>query len=388
MSPLLRPLRISACMLCASLLAPLAAHAQETEQPRLVIRPHCEESTGCPSYDVRDPLSVQTPELHNGDTLDIDIVLHNPQKLPVERFRAWLAYDPAIFTNGTVAVHAAFPTPTPGESSIDADEGMIKLSGTAQQRPADAVIVLARVTLAITQPQTTGSPITFYDNPDTPEPETSVFAVVNDTEINLVTPPHGYLFVRLAMDGSDSPSPAASSSAASSPASSASSAPALPATVFTMLQVQGLRVTTEGSTVYLAWDALPSADLIGYHLYYGTESGRYLQRRAIDAGATSVSIRALPEGTTYYFAIRGVNAAEQETDFSREVGVNVGNPRTSTAPFTAGVLPPPTPGTDGTVAGETGTASTLAILLLFSAAIGTFVAFRRQLSAQHAPLRP
>lgn len=139
-------------------------------------------------------------------------------------------------------------------------------------------------------------------------------------------------------------------------------------------------MTTEGSSVFLAWDALPSTELVGYNIYYGTTTGKYIQRRGVEKDATSLTLRALPVGTTYYFAIRAVNDKNQETEFSQEVGVSVGNPSTSTAPLTANSLPTRTPSTNGSVAGETGVSTMLLPLLLISAVIGTFVAFRRQQS--------
>ncbi len=144
------------------------------------------------------------------------------------------------------------------------------------------------------------------------------------------------------------------------------------------------RVTTEGSSVFLAWDKLPSADLVGYNLYYGTVSGQYLQKRSIDKNTTSMTIRALPEGVTYYFAIRGVDKDNRETDFSQEVGISVGNPATSTSPLSASAIEraPNTPRTGGNVSGETGLASTAVLFLVLSAVIGTGLAFRRQLSAK------
>ncbi len=150
--------------------------------------------------------------------------------------------------------------------------------------------------------------------------------------------------------------------------------------VFTMLQVQGARVTTEGSSVFLAWDTLPSSEIIGYNVYYGTTMGSYIQRRGVDKSATSITIRALPVATTYYFAVRGVNAAGKETDFSQEVAVSVGNPRTSTSPLNANSLPTNTPTTNGDISGQTGTSTVLIAFLLISALTGTMLAFRRQWS--------
>lgn len=147
------------------------------------------------------------------------------------------------------------------------------------------------------------------------------------------------------------PHEAAISSVSDTIISSASSSVAPKTTVFNLLQVLGLRVTTDGSSVFLVWDHLPSSELAGYNVYYGTVSGQYIQRRSVDKAANSLTIRALPVGTTYYFAVRAVNAAGEETVFSQEVGVSVGNPRTSTAPFNASTLTTKTPSTGGELSG-------------------------------------
>lgn len=151
-----------------------------------------------------------------------------------------------------------------------------------------------------------------------------------------------------------------------------------------MLQVQNLRVTTQGTTVYAAWDPLGSAELAGYALYYSSVSGRYIHRRSVPLLDASIIIRSLPEGSTQYFAVRGVTADGRETEFSQEVAVTVGDATTSTSLLTANSISPPSPRNDGTVAGSAGSSTALVLLVLLSAAIGTAFAFRRQLIASTA----
>ncbi len=235
------------------------------------------------------------------------------------------------------------------------------------------------------------SPIIFYEVADSSESKTGIFETTGATESNIIRLNQAFLNVRFdVQNASSSVSSQAVSSAASSAAtaatataSSVSSAAAV-SMVFTMLQVQGVRVTTEGSSAFLAWDALPSNEIVGYNIYYGTMMGSYIQRRGVEKSATSITIRALPTGTTYYFAVRGVNGGGQETDFSQEVAVSIGNPGTSTSPLNANSIPTPTPGTGGDIAGDTGVSSVLLLLLLISAVTGTGLAFRRQLSAARA----
>jgi len=167
-------------------------------------------------------------------------------------------------------------------------------------------------------------------------------------------------------------------------------------TSFVLLQPQNVRVTTEGTSIYLAWDALLSSEIVGYNVYYGTQPGRYIQRKSLDKDTLSLALRSLPPGVTYYLALRGVSITNEESAFSQEVAVTVSRPETSTAPLTQ--LPPefvtPDDGPQGqnplesaptdtatTVPGESGFSSTMALMLLISAVIGTMFAFRRQFVA-------
>ncbi len=404
--------------MCATIL-PLSASA--VGNTRLLLRPHCNDAElenrfggplpdleqltkltegTCHSYEVRDPESVQTKLLNVGDILDFDLVLENPAKRPIKRFRAWLAYDTTIFEGVDLAIAKDFSIPTPGENEFVAADGYIKLSGTSNKPIDEEKIPLAHVRLRVLRTVPDGSPIIFYDATGTTGSKTGVFEEETAEEVNILTPSLGYLFVRFdapvdnksqssatsSVDATMTVAGATSSTTATqtSTETDADHTAATTSTVFTMLQVQGVRVTTEGSSVFLAWDALPSSELNGYYIYYGTTSGRYIQRRAVEKEATSITIRALPVGTTYYFAVRAVNSAGQETEFSNEVGISVGNARTSTSPLTGNTRPTQTPGTNGSVAGETGTSSVLLFLLIGSAVAGTFVAFRRQWRVQSA----
>lgn len=165
-------------------------------------------------------------------------------------------------------------------------------------------------------------------------------------------------------------------------------------TPFSLLQVRNVRTSTEGSSILLAWDKLNSSSLNAYNIYYGTTTGRYIQRKTVDKELNSLILRALPVGTTYYIAVRAANAKDEESAFSQEVAVEVGNPDSSTSPLIENqvVVAPGMPSElipevngQPVVPGETGTSSTLAILFLLCAGIGTLLASRRQLIAVNNP---
>lgn len=135
--------------------------------------------------------------------------------------------------------------------------------------------------------------------------------------------------------------------------------------------------------MYVAWDPLTSSQLKAYNLYYGTTTGRYIQRKTVSGDSTSMAIRGLPEKTTYFVAIRALSAQDEESAFSQEVAVEVGNPKTSTAPLTGDLLATRKP---VTVPGETGMSSVITLILTISAITGTALASRRQIVAlTHTP---
>ncbi len=68
----------------------------------------------------------------------------------------------------------------------------------------------------------------------------------------------------------------------------------------------------------LAWDPNTEPDLAGYRVYYGLESGDYIN--FVDVGkATHYSLGNLLEDTTYYIAITAYDTVGNESDFSGEV---------------------------------------------------------------------
>ncbi len=84
-----------------------------------------------------------------------------------------------------------------------------------------------------------------------------------------------------------------------------------------LLATFGAQAESISRTISFAWDASPSAGVVGYRVHYGTRSGNYPQH--IDVGlATNVEIPNLVEGTTYFFALTAYDAAGIESDASME----------------------------------------------------------------------
>ena len=69
--------------------------------------------------------------------------------------------------------------------------------------------------------------------------------------------------------------------------------------------------------VTLAWDKSPSANVIGYRLYWGVTTRMYTNM--INAGTNlTATVSNLLAGTTFYFAATAYNAALNESTFSNE----------------------------------------------------------------------
>lgn len=433
---------VSVLALVAILSSPFQVQAAE-KNATLVLRPACPHDLNdtetvfgpipdvegyvtladevCPSFFVEDPQTLRTNELRIGDILEIDIVIENPSSQPVHAIRSWLSYDPGILEGVSVSINKAFPTITPGESDFDTKDGfvMIEASNNAERANAVQHIRAATIVFRVIATSAAGTPLTFYDVQ--PGGHTHVTTTENDIDQAILEDIPGSLKVAFAADTeqeaeitNENAGESASSTGFQSlfnndevrentvntenttQTESPATEPEQPEdtanstvsrTAFSLLQVRNLRLTTDGSSLYIGWDALNHQDLKAYNIYYGTTSGRYIQRKTILGEMNSLVLRALPVGTTYYVAIRAVSTTDEETAFSQEVSVEIGKPNTSTSPLLVGSIPVGPNGVNpvqgsvtniGSVPGETGTSSTMAWLVLCSALIGTFIAARRQ----------
>ena len=83
-------------------------------------------------------------------------------------------------------------------------------------------------------------------------------------------------------------------------------------------------------TVHVSWDENTEADLVGYRLYYGEQSGQY--EEAIEVGnQTTCMVGGLDPGAAYYFAVTAYDADQKESLFSGE-GFSSGSGKDETAP--------------------------------------------------------
>ncbi len=407
----------------------------------LRLEPHCADThrSQCGTFDAANADHLRTGKLNAGDILDLDVVLVHGHGQSVQTIHSWLKYNPQILEARSVELTSALPEPIPGQQDIDSDGGYIKIGGKAARNITSDRIALARVTFRVLG-SASDTEISFDDFRQDGSGNTSVMGGGEGSH-GLPAPPclgntlcrdesagrplllahpsslsvtlaeneasHGAAYAADAeAAGSRSSTSMQSngftpvttssfqqlsqssvqSSAMQNSVSSASSAPA-GSSSFSLLQVQNVRVTSRETSIFLGWQELKSSELKGYNIYYGTVSGKYIQRRTIAPTAASLVLRDLTEGTTYYLAVRGFNQADQESVFSQEVSVEVGKPESSSAPLTAGSITGPLP--DGNpvvkhggkvVNGTTGIGDDMLYLAVFCALIGTAFAAHRQLS--------
>lgn len=402
----------------------ISAHAQSSEHT-LILRPHCEatDQSLCPEFNVADPSTLTTTPLSIGDTLDLDVVLVNPTHEKIGKIRLWISYDTDALEGTALSVSKAFPTITPGQANFSSSSGYAKITASASSgnEPTDAIMPVARLTFVVKNAMNAASsPLSFHDQRAGIDGHTFVTTTTAPTQ-NLLSTPLGSLLVQLVPSisaeqgySSASTSNAYDSSAAASEAlsassvSSISSSDALPAPLvapespnsFGLIQVQNVRIGTKDNALYVTWDALSHPKLQGYNVYYGSLRGRYLHRRSVSVASRGAMISNLPTGKTYYAAIRGVDDENLETAFSAEVSVEIGNPSTSSSPIigaldlVAEIAPsvgaPDNPvenmdrmladGSTAAVPGRSGAPSGVFLLLIGSAAIGTLLACRRQMT--------
>ena len=68
----------------------------------------------------------------------------------------------------------------------------------------------------------------------------------------------------------------------------------------------------------MTWNANTESDLAGYRLYYGTSSRNYPSSISLGK-VTSGTVSGLTVGTTYYFAVKAVDASGNLSGYSAEV---------------------------------------------------------------------
>jgi hypothetical protein len=86
----------------------------------------------------------------------------------------------------------------------------------------------------------------------------------------------------------------------------------------------------------IAWTPSTSPNVAGYDVYYGTSSGNYNSAVSVlNPSATSVTIRGLTNGTTYYFAATSFDYSNNQSGFSAEISGVIGSTVSAAATLTS-----------------------------------------------------
>ena len=107
---------------------------------------------------------------------------------------------------------------------------------------------------------------------------------------------------------------------------------------FTILLFNCPPAAVAAQNVRLTWAGSSSSDVTGYNVYYGPESGVYSTMRSV-IGATTVNVKDLPGGLTYYFAVTAYNSSGLESELSNEASYSVPGLAPPGTPFIAQTLP-------------------------------------------------
>ncbi len=357
-------------LLAGTLPAPLAVAAEPNVTIKL--RPHCETSM-CPDFALYDQETFITNGLDVGDMVDLDIVLSNPSAQPIQSVQSWLEYNPKTLKGLEVRISDSFPLVAPGEQAFSEESGRVKIGASnVSGGMKESEIVFARVKFEVLKESEEILTVGFHEfSLLGQEGKTKVLVIEEGRTANVLkTRPNKLrLYFGNNPPPSITPGPPSTPPGTTPPGNTPPTTTPFPTTPpptqppptippgtdtsFTALQPQGLRVMTEDDKVYLIWNPVTDPRVIGYNIYYGTVSGRYIQRRTVSTETTGVTIRNLPVGTRYYFAVTAFNQMGQDSEYSFEVAVTVGDPDSSTAPFT---LTPGNGGTpiDGSVIGGNG----------------------------------
>jgi fibronectin type 3 domain-containing protein len=72
----------------------------------------------------------------------------------------------------------------------------------------------------------------------------------------------------------------------------------------------------------VSWDASLSAGVVGYNVYYGTQSGYYTGQISV-TGTNAGVIYGIAEGVTYFFVVTAFDSSGQESIYSTEISYTV-----------------------------------------------------------------
>lgn len=140
--------------------------------------------------------------------------------------------------------------------------------------------------------------------------------------------------------------------------------------VTAVLVLLTLASAAQAGTVRLQWKPNAEANLAGYVVLYGTASGVYTQSFEVGPTVTTVEVPDLPDGATYYFAVRAYNTSGLQSPLSNEASVYL-SPKPPPPPVVTGMSPTSGPMGGNTQVTLTGANFTAGTVVRFGATAGT-----------------
>lgn len=264
---------------------------------------------------------TSNPQASQGDEVTIEMVLKNPDAQSVISVRSWMEYNPAHLEGISIdTTDSPFTLVAPGEDGFEAENGRVKLGrSNISGGVKDKEVVVAKVKFRVKTFSGAVTELKPYDYQLTELGHVSVNIIDQGFPVNILTEEPKVLPLTL-NSGVPQESEVVLPPQISLPP------------VSMLLRPLKLRANTDSGYVDLVWEAPLDLNRSGYFIYYGKTSGQYSRRRTLN-NVTQSRIENLPNGEVYYFAVTAFNALNQESDYSDEVGVIVGEPFSSTSPF-------------------------------------------------------
>jgi len=268
-----------------------------------------------------------------GQEFTVDIELKNPSLQNVISVRAWLDYNPTVLEAESIDTQdTLFTLSAPGEDTVSAAEGKVKIgrsniAGGMKEAEAKVATVKFKVLAAMAGKTQIG----FYDYQVSELGHTSVNIIEDAFPLNILSKEPQKIEIQLNPGGAVAPAPAVTQPNPT-PVVQPNTDIGGGQVAYSLSRPQGLMANTGSGTIDLVWSAPRDIARMGFNIYYGKTSGQYTRRRTVGE-TTAFRLEGLSNNEAYYLAVTAYDSLNRESDYSNEVGVIVGQPLSSTAPF-------------------------------------------------------
>jgi hypothetical protein len=282
-----------------------------------------------------NPSSTQATQ---GQEFTVDIGLKNPSLQSIISVRAWLDYDPAVLEAESIEPNSTlFSLEAPGENNISSAEGKVKIGrGNITGGMKEAEAKVATVKFKVLSAQAGKTTIQFFDYQVSENGHTGINVVEDGLPLNILSKEPQKIEIQLNPGAQSAPvqtpPPAVVEQPVTQPANPSNLGIGGAQAANDLARPQGLMANTSSGYIDLVWSAPKDKSRVGFNVYYGKTSGQYARRRTVGE-TTAFRLEGLNNNEAYYLAVTAYDSLNRESDYSNEVGVIVGQPLSSTAPF-------------------------------------------------------